>query len=207
MSVGENELILVFKTELLNRLGNFQGVNPEYERYTKSIIDDKLYFFLQRKEVETNSNYKQLIPYIIITFQNKILYYVRGKGVGEERLKSLGSIGIGGHINYYSDFSLFKTDREAYFSAVKREAFEEIEINSDFDSEIIGVLNDDSNLVGKVHFGVIHHWKLDKSEVYKKEKEITKISFKTIDEIRKKFNTLEQWSKLCFQFISEFWQV
>ena len=101
MSNKEDELVLVFKTELLKQLGEFQGVNPEHKKYIDKIIGEKLYYFLPRKNVETNPDYKQLIPYIIITFEDKILHYVRGKGGGEGRLKSLGSIGIGGHINKY----------------------------------------------------------------------------------------------------------
>lgn len=196
----ESELVLIFKTTLLNELGYFSGININYEKYMDKIIGERLYFFLSRREVENNPDYKQLIPYVIFTFQDKILYYVRGKGSGEKRLNLLGSIGIGGHINYY-DFNLFQTDKDAYISAMKREVFEEIEINSTFDSKIVGVLNDDSNDVGKVHFGVIHLWKLHSDKVFKREKEITKITFKTISEIEREFDILETWSKLCFKNI------
>ena len=199
----EGELVLVFKTELLRELGSFQGVNTAHEKYLNRIIDDKSYFFMPRNDVESNFDYKQLIPYVIITFQDKILYYIRGKGSEEKRLNSLGSIGIGGHINY-NDFTLFKTDRDAYFGAVEREVFEEIDIKSEYESKIIGVLNDESNQVGKVHFGVIHLWKLNNPVVNKKEKDITKICFKTPFEIRKEVDKLESWSKICIQTISNF---
>ena len=203
MADKNEELILVFKSEILYELGNFQGINTDYDRYLNRIIDDKLYYFLPRKDVENNINYKQLIPYVIITFQDKFLYYIRGKSGGEKRLNSLGSIGIGGHINN-NDFTLFKTDRDAYFGAVEREVFEEIEIKSEYESKIIGILNDESNHVGKVHFGVIHLWKLNNPVVNKKEKEITKISFKTLSEIKKESDNLESWSKICIQTIPKF---
>jgi len=203
MADKESELVLVFKTELLRELGSFQGVNTAHEKYLNRIIDDKLYFFMPRNDVESNFDYKQLIPYVIITFQDKILYYIRGKGSGEKRLNSLSSIGIGGHINY-NDFSLFKTDREAYYGAVEREVFEEIDVKSGYESKIIGVLNDESNQVGKVHFGIIHLWKLNNPVVNKKEKEITKICFKTPFEIRKEVDKLESWSKICIQSLPDF---
>lgn len=196
----ESELVLVFRTSLLTELGYFTGININYEKYIDKIIGEKLYFFLSRKEVEDNPDFKQLIPYVIIMYRDKILYYVRGKGSGEKRLNLSGSIGIGGHINYF-DFNLFQTDKDAYISAMKREVFEEIEINSTFDSKIVGVLNDDSNEVGKVHFGVIHLLKLHSNKVSKKEKEITKITFKSISEIEKEFDILETWSKLCVKNI------
>lgn len=202
----ENELVMVFKTELLKNIGIFQGINIDYKKYIDAIINDKSYFFLPRKDVEQNNNYKQLIPYVIITYKDKILHYVRGKGSGEKRLHFLGSIGIGGHINF-NDISLLKTDIETYFSAVEREVFEEINVKSKYSSSIIGVLNDDSNPVGEVHFGIIHHWKLEEPLVEKNEKEITQISFKTIDEIEKDFDSLESWSKLCVKEIPLFERV
>jgi len=195
----ENEMVLVFKTSILNELGDFQGINTDYEKYISKIINSKAYFFMPRREAEENPQYKQLIPYVIISCEDKILYYIRGKKTGEKRLNSLGSIGIGGHINYY-DFSLFKSDIEAYLSAVRREVDEEIEVKSDYKSKIIGVLNDDSNPVGKVHFGVIHLWKLKNPVVGKKEKEITKISFKTPSEIKKESAELESWSEICIDY-------
>ncbi len=195
----QNELVLVFKRKILDEIENFQGINIDYGKYINEIINNKLYFFLPRKDVEENPDYKQLIPYVIISSEEKILHYVRGKGVGEKRLNSLGSIGIGGHINYY-DFTLFKTDMEAYLDAVKREVFEEIKIKSGYESKIIGVLNDDSNKVGSVHFGVIHLWKLKKPLVEKNEKEITKITFKMPSEIKKEVDTLESWSKICLNY-------
>ncbi|MFC1557772.1 hypothetical protein ACFL40_00305 [candidate division KSB1 bacterium] len=192
----DNELVLIFKTELLRELGIFQGVNSSYEKYIDAIINEKAYFFLPRKEVETDNSYKQVIPYVIITYENTILHYVRGKGSGEKRLHALGSIGIGGHINY-NDFSLFRSDEGAYYSAVEREVIEEINVKSEYEPSIIGVLNDDSNPVGEVHFGVIHHWKLKEPLVEKREKEITKISFKTRAELEDEFDSLESWSQLC----------
>ena len=56
-------------------------------------------FFLPRAEAEINPAYKQIIPYALIAFQNKVAYYVRGKKAGEQRLVAKGSIGIGGHMN------------------------------------------------------------------------------------------------------------
>jgi len=49
-----------------------------------------------------------------------VLYYVRGKKSGEQRLVAKGSIGIGGHMND-SDESLFAWDEQAYRAGVERE--------------------------------------------------------------------------------------
>ena len=51
-------------------------------------------------------------------FAEKVLYYVRGKKAGEQRLVAKGSIGIGGHMND-NDESLFALDEAAYRDWVK----------------------------------------------------------------------------------------
>jgi len=53
---------------------------------------------------------KQIIPYALVAFENKVLHYVRGKKAGEQRLVAKGSIGIGGHMND-TDESLFAWTR------------------------------------------------------------------------------------------------
>src|ERR1035438_7619824 len=45
-------------------------------------------------EAETNPNFKQIIPYVVITDGKRVLHYVRGKKAGEQRLVAKGSIGI-----------------------------------------------------------------------------------------------------------------
>src|SRR5207247_8394092 len=57
-------------------------------------------------DLENDSAYKQIIPYVLLAFQDRVLHYVRGKKAGEQRLVAKGSIGIGGHMNE-SDESLF----------------------------------------------------------------------------------------------------
>ena len=53
MSNKENELVLVFKTELLKQLGDFQGVNPDYKKYIDkmniNVLNMDRYFIHVRK--------------------------------------------------------------------------------------------------------------------------------------------------------------
>src|SRR5215831_11403488 len=118
-----NENVLVVRRTLFDELGSFNGLNFEPQRYLDAFLSRGNNFFLPRSEAEINPAYKQIIPYALIAFQNKVAYYVRGKKAGEKRLVAKGSIGIGGHMNE-KDESLFAMDEQAYRYGVQREVNE-----------------------------------------------------------------------------------
>src|SRR6202023_326276 len=149
------ENILVIKRSLFDQLGSFQRLNFEPAKYLNAILSRGNNFFLPRSQAENDPAHKQIIPYALLACEDRILYYVRGKKAGEQRLVAKGSIGIGGHMNE-SDESLFALDEAAYRAGVEREVGEEIAVNTKFDDQIVALLNDDSTEVGQVHLGVVH---------------------------------------------------
>lgn len=190
------ENILVIKRALFDQLGSFQGLNFEPQKYLDAILSRGNNFFLPRKQAETDPTHKQIVPYAVIVFENKILYYVRGKRAGEQRLVAKGSIGIGGHLND-DDESLFAWDEVAYRAGVEREVNEEIKINTAFEGRIVALLNDDSTEVGRVHLGIVHMFKLAEPKVEKREAMITNLGFVSPEELRARRDSLETWSQLC----------
>src|ERR1700680_1219952 len=136
------ENILVIRRNLFDQLGSFHGLNFEPEKYLNAILSRGNNFFLPRAQAEQDPTHKQIIPYALLAFENKVLYYVRGKEAGEQRLVAKGSIGIGGHLNE-TDESLFALDEAAYRAGVEREVGEEILIHSKFEDRIVALLNDD----------------------------------------------------------------
>jgi predicted NUDIX family phosphoesterase len=190
------ENILVIKRALFDQLGSFQGLNFEPQKYLDAILSRGNNFFLPRKQAETDPTHKQIVPYAVIVFENKILYYVRGKRAGEQRLVAKGSIGIGGHLND-DDESLFAWDEVAYRAGVEREVNEEIKINTAFQDRIVALLNDDSTEVGRVHLGIVHMFKLAEPKVEKREAMITNLGFVSPEELRARRDSLETWSQLC----------
>ena len=190
------ENVLVIKRSLFDRLGAFQGLNFEPERYLGTLLSRGNNFFLSRAAAEVDPDYKQIIPYAIIAHGDRVLYYVRGKKAGEQRLVAKGSIGIGGHLND-RDESLFAWDEKAYRAGVEREVNEEIRIGTTFDDRIVALLNDDSSEVGRVHLGVVHVLKLDQAKVDKREAMITNLEFLTQVELLSRRDSLETWSQLC----------
>src|SRR5436305_11229945 len=197
-----DENILVIKRSLFDELGSFQGLNFEPKTYLKAILSRGNNFFLPRAQAERDPAYKQIIPYALIAFGNSIVYYVRGKKAGEQRLVAKGSIGIGGHMNE-TDESLFAMDEEAYRAGVEREVSEEVKIETPFEDRIVALLNDDSTEVGRVHLGIVHIFKLKEPQVQKREAMITGLTFLTMQELMARRESLETWSQICVDAIDQ----
>jgi len=190
------ENVLVIRRSLFDQLGAFQGLNFDLEKYLDAILSRGSNFFIPRPEAESNPDYKQIIPYALLVFQNTVLHYVRGKKAGEQRLIAKGSIGIGGHMNE-ADESLFAMDEQAYRAGVEREVNEEIKINTQLEDRIVALLNDDSTEVGRVHLGIVHVFKLAEPNVEKREAMITGLTFLPKNELLARRETMETWSQIC----------
>jgi len=197
-----NENILVIKRSLFDQLGSFQGLNFEPEKYLSAILSRGNNLFLPRDQAEQNPAHKQIIPYALIAFENSVVYYVRGKKAGEQRLVAKGSIGIGGHMNE-GDESLFALDEQAYRVGVEREVNEEIKINTQFDDRIVALINDDTTDVGRVHLGVVHVFRLAEPKVEKREAMITGLTFLTKEELVTRRESLESWSQICVDSLEQ----
>ena len=194
--MNPEENILVVRRRLLDELGTFHGLTFEPHKYLPALLSRGNNFFLRRAQAEGDPTYKQIIPYVLLACRDKVLYYVRGKKAGEQRLVAKGSIGIGGHMNE-SDESLFAMDESAYRTGVAREVKEEVQIDTPFEDRIVALLNDDTTEVGRVHLGVVHVFKLVEPKVEKREAMITNLAFLNQDELRARRETLETWSQIC----------
>ena len=124
-----DEMILVVRRALFDELGAFQGLNFEIDRYLPALLARENNFFTPRPPAETDPSLKQIIPYVLLVHEGRVLHYVRGKKAGEQRLVAKGSIGIGGHMNEH-DEGLFALDRAAYDAAVQREVGEELKLGA-----------------------------------------------------------------------------
>lgn len=194
-----HERVLCFPRKLLDEVGAFQGFKPDDGTIVDAILTSGEATFMERTKAEADPSYKQFIPYVVMKCKNKLLYYVRGKESGEERLRSLGSVGIGGHISV-TDHGLFTGDiREVFRVGLRREVAEEVELETDFTERIAGLINDDSNPVGEVHLGVLVVWELNEPKVKKKERAITSLDFLTLEELYSKRGELETWSQIVVE--------
>lgn len=202
--MAPNEDVLVVERSALERVGVFHGLSFEVNRYVPALFEPGVPRFMPRAKAETDSSFKQLIPYVIIHAGNKFLSYIRGKAGGEKRLVGNRSIGIGGHINPVDEKPLFGYDmRDIYNDAVDREVAEEVDIDRPVRKRMVALLNDDTTEVGKVHLGIVHCWTLAAPEVRKREQMITQLGFLSAFDLRTARQELESWSQFCVDHLSQ----
>jgi predicted NUDIX family phosphoesterase len=193
-------MVLCFPRTLLDAIGSFDGVSTNVSAYVPRILEAENTRFVPRSAAEDDPLHKQIIPYVLIRKGDRYLHYVRGKGSGEKRLVSLGSIGIGGHINH-GDENLFLTGLQFYEEALQRELHEELRMDGRFETRAIALINDDATPVGRVHFGIVHVCELGEENVAKGEACITDIQFLTVPELRARRDRMETWSQLCLELL------
>jgi len=198
----KDEMILVVRRTLFEELGAFQGLNFEIDRYLPALLARENNFFTQRAPAETDPSLKQIIPYVLLVHEGRVLHYVRGKKAGEQRLVAKGSIGIGGHVNDH-DEGLFALDCAAYEAGVRREVGEELKVGASYTDHAVALLNDDSNEVGRVHLGVVHVFHLSSEDVQKGEAMITELQFLDRAGLAARREHMENWSQICFDHLDK----
>jgi len=199
----QEEQVLVVERKVLEQVGMFHGLTFDVDRYLHKLFVPGVPRFIPRSQAEVDPAYKQLIPYVLMTYDGKYLSYVRGRRAGETRLVGNRSIGIGGHINPV-DWTLFSAEPyKTYLTAVEREVAEEVSVETSHTDRVVALLNDESNEVGRVHLGIVHYWILDAPKVSKREQMITQMSFMTPAELQEVRDTLETWSGLCLTRLTE----
>ncbi|MBN1817893.1 MAG: NUDIX domain-containing protein [Sedimentisphaerales bacterium] len=200
--MAQDELVLVIERSVYEKAGAFHGLAMDVDRYIERFFAPGVTRYMPRCQVETDPNFKQIIPYVLMTCDGEYLSYVRGKRAGETRLVGNRSIGIGGHINPADDMSLFDP-YETYLNAVRREVEEEVDVETKHTDRVIALLNDDTNEVGQVHLGIVHLWTLDEPNVIRREQMITQLSFMTLEELAQVRDSMETWSQLCLEGLEE----
>src|SRR5260221_10655467 len=195
--MAKEERVLCFERKLLEELGVFQGLSLEVEKSLPVVTSVSRLVYLNRSEAEQDKRYKQLIPYVLLICNDKILRYRRGRGGQETRLHGLYSVGIGGHISE-EDHGLFSGDRGGYQEGMRRELMEEVAIE-DAKEAAVAVINDDSTEVGYVHFGVVHVMHVGDEAIVGRRSGIVSPEFVPIDEAMKDASGYESWSRLCLE--------
>jgi len=194
--MATEERVLCFERKLLENLGVFQGLSLEVEKYLPVITAASHLTYLNRNDAEQDKRYKQLIPYVLLICNDRLLRYRRGRGGEETRLHGLYSVGIGGHISE-EDHGLFSKG-VGYQEGMMREVREEVAIEQ-VNEAAVAVINDDSTDVGYVHFGVVHIMQVANEAAAGRRSGIVSPEFIPIVDAVKNASSYESWSRLCLE--------
>ncbi len=195
--MATEERVLCFERKLLEKLGVFQGISLEVEKYLPVLSSSSNVAYLNRSAAEQDKRYKQLICYALLIHGDRILRYRRGKGGEETRLHGLFSVGIGGHISE-EDHGLFSKDR--YRDGMKRELMEEVGLDAG-NEPAMAMINDDSTEVGQVHFGIVHVLRVPDESVAGRRSGIVGPEFIPMADAVKELSGYESWSRLCLEHL------
>ena len=203
--MATEERVLCFERKLLEELGVFQGLSPDIAKYLPVVTSAAHVLYLNRSAAEQDKRYKQLIPYVLILCQDKILRYRRGRGGQETRLHGLYSVGIGGHISE-EDHGLFSR-AQGYQEGMWRELKEEVNLdgaNDQIREAAVAVINDDSTEVGSVHFGVVHILRVASEDIAGQRCDgIVAPEFVPVAEALQDPAGYESWSRLCLENLNQ----
>lgn len=192
--------VLVFPASLLRGVGDFEGCTLDVGKYVAAIFDTRSAFFMDREQAEHDPRFKQIIPYVVLRHGELVFSYVRGRYSGEARLIGRRSIGVGGHIEQ-EDLACASFGREVYLAAAKREVGEEVHVDSAYAERVVGLINENFTDVGRVHFGILHIWDLERPEVTPREKGITGGGFLRQTELKERMESLEMWSRIAMEIL------
>lgn len=203
-----DEIIVVSPRKILfgeNDELSFQGLITQNLTPILNNMGDSV-IHMRRGDAESNPDYKQPIPYAILTRKingnAEVFLYKRLSGGGEARLHNKLSIGVGGHMNdLFTSFTLpYVVTKE-----VSRELNEELIIkvkDTTIVSSIYGLINNDLDDVGKVHIGLLIKVIIPSdAEVFVRETEQLEGQWVSLEYIKSDevFNSLETWSQLSIK--------
>ncbi len=199
MSAVDTEQVMVVPTATFHDCGYFQGFSDQIDKYLGTLLSAQHTSYRPRGEMEEDPSFKQLIPYCVFRHVApdgtvSVFQYTRGKGMGESRLHSKRSIGIGGHIS-----TLDANESSPYEKGMQRELDEEVTIGTKYSQSCVGLINDDQTEVGKVHLGVVHIFDVETPAVSPNEDDIIESGFVPVSEMKKDLGSFESWSAICLQ--------
>jgi predicted NUDIX family phosphoesterase len=183
-----NEQVMVVERETLAEFLIESGLVQERTDEILDAITDR-HFFLDRPTAETSPQYKQIIPYVLIRHGDAYFLLQRTPKQTEARLHHKLSLGIGGHIN---------PDTPDLFDGLQKELEEEVEVVGDYDLTFVGILNDDTTDVGRVHLGAVYVLDAHDGNVHVRETEKMSGRWVARGELAAHREAMESWSQIVY---------
>jgi predicted NUDIX family phosphoesterase len=169
-----------------------QGLVSEDLERLQAVIRERS-FFMPRRDVEEDPTYLQIISFVVFRHRDRYFLTRRLRASTERRLRQRYSLGIGGHLNQGDT-----QGGDVIDGGMRREWEEEVRYRGEFQARLLGVLNDGSAPVSRVHLGLV--FLVDGSTPEIQVREVRKLSGEllTLDEMRIYYLDMEGWSQLVY---------
>ncbi len=186
------EMVLVVPTlKVIELLGSKTGIVEVEEQKIQQLIQ-KEGLFIPRNQAEQDESFQQIIPYVVMKNNGQILLLLRTSKQGEKRLHDKYSLGVGGHINNLDD----QKPWNAFLKGMKREITEEVDVEI-HSIDYIGIINDTSTPVSRVHLGLLYIAEVNFKGI--REKDMFMYWWKNLEELQQYTKLMEGWSFLTYQ--------
>lgn len=150
--------------------------------------------FAPRPAMEVDPAFKQVIPYLVLRDGPRWFLMQRTRGGADSRLHDRWSIGVGGHLN--------PGDNDVH-GGLAREWREELVADFEPDYRLVGLLNDDTTDVGRVHLGVVFVADAKSRPVAVRETDKLTGGFASAGSVRSVRERLETWSRIVFDQLDD----
>jgi len=197
--MAKQEMVLAVRASAFKEItqkesGFMADVNIDLLFQPKDVI------IASREWLENDTDWLQLLGYVTVRCDTKVLLYSRTSNGGESRLHDKLSIFYGGHTSI-DDITTFNETinlSQTIATATSRELGEELGlIVLEPDIEFKGLVWDFTDEVGKVHLGLLGEITLDTDADLDVEDCVKLLGFKTIEEITYSYYpALEKWSQI-----------
>jgi len=189
--IAPEHILVVKRDTLFQHEQAWHGLkNVDIDAYLSLIQTHKE--FLPRPDMELDFSYKQIIPYLVFKHKDRYFLMQRSNKASETRLQSKYTLGIGGHVRA-EDLQ----EGATLFDWARREFHEEVAYDGNLSITSLGMLNDDSNEVGKVHIGLVLLLEGDSDQISVHE-ELKSGELLTLDECAAYADHMETWSRFIF---------
>jgi len=192
------ESVLVVPRNALFSERRFEGYMSLREHDFLPVIKKYGFFTERDEELEKNTDLKQIIPYQIFTFDNKLFLYQRVFSQLEKRHLGKVSVGIGGHINTQG-----QDIADAIEAGRRQELAEEVDYGSGHAAEVVGFLNLEYD-IHAVHFGILYLLRGSSPDIRMKEENNKTIGLFRVEDLQAYYPNMEDWSKLVLEHASDF---
>jgi predicted NUDIX family phosphoesterase len=187
------ELVYVVPRETILGDGAWHGVRTTDTAEFLAVVAARGRFE-SRAAMEADPSFKQIIPYVVLRDRERYFLMRRTRAGGDARLHDAWSIGVGGHVNP-GDGDLA--------GGLLREWTEELVADFVPEFRLVGLLNDDTTDVGRVHLGAIYLAEADGRPVAIRETDKLSGAFATPAQVQEVADRLETWSRLAFEFVED----
>jgi predicted NUDIX family phosphoesterase len=187
------ELVYVVPRDRILRDGAWHGVRTAQTDEFLAVVA-AAGRFEPRAAMEADPSFKQIIPYLVLRDSERYFLMRRTRAGGDARLHDAWSIGVGGHVN--------PGDRDLA-GGLLREWSEELVADFVPEFRLVGLLNDDTTDVGRVHLGAVYVAEAAGRAVAIRETDKLSGAFATPAQVAEVAERLETWSRLAFEFVED----